>query len=419
MFEENLTVCPSCLSPLKGNERFCRDCGQDLKNVSKSSAYDVKQQPFNQSKYKDNSNKYYNENKYNSQSSAHNNTYSGTHAGTHYNAHTGEFTTAQNNYSQKSQPSINYNTSNMNNTNHMNYNANATSQYQQQSIVKNSKNTRNAIFVIILIVMLMYSFLTIAPNILYSISSGISSESIEDNYIDNYDMSHVVEEYISPTELVDHYYETEKIIIQEPKWFNENADFIKVEDIESEEDTEYYYQEVNNEFYCVMQSGGLSLFMKAPINDDPYISSTFDDYYMESGDLSSNSNTYVSYDLNESYNFTLYAYVVDYVSDKTVLDYISAITAEDYRDGSMFTLQETVVFESGIAGYAYVEQTSFDINYTIAIPQSYDGDGSVNLLIVTVSATEYSGEYTYDILRAVDELKENIYITQNSQLNIV
>ncbi len=384
MFEEKLTVCPSCFSPLKGNEKICKDCGADLRNVKKSTAWgnhnNISDISHTQSKTN------YTQHNTNTQNQhAYSNTNNGANA-----------------YTNKNEQKINEMYKNAAN------NPKLTRTYDkiaQNAYTQTQKKPRKSLGGLILVGVFIFAFASpIIENFGYFFSSimhEITYEAPERVFSGDYSLSPTIEGQMVGQDIKDHYSTAQTIYIEQPTWYNENATYNIVEEYDSSDD--YYLIDDTNSYLQVAQIQEYSFFMQLPIKaTHEYYSSNFID------------QAYISIDNEADENFNTSMYYTDYFGEESIFDAIAAKI--EMEENSVFSLQEKIEFESGAVGYAVIQQSDYDITYKIFVEHGENEYGNVLFTQMDISLeTYFTGEdsnnlYEYDLNKAVDYFKENFYI---------
>ncbi len=408
MFEEKITVCTSCFSPLKGNEKICKDCGADLRNVKKSTAWGnhnnisnsvSSNSKMNYSNMPQSGINYSQNDVSHAQSKTNYTQYSANKQKQHSYSNTNNSASA---YTNKNEQKINEMYKNAAN------NPKLTSAYDkiaQNAYTQTQKKPKKSLAGLVLVGVFVFAFASpIIENFGYFFSSimhEITYEAPERVFLGDYSLSPTIIGQMVGQDIKDHYSTAQTIYIEQPAWYNENATYNIVEKDESSDD--YYLVDDTNSYMQVAQIMEYSFFMQLPIEaTHEYYSSNFIDH------------AYISIDNEADENFNTSMYYTDYFGEESIFDAIAE--KFEMEENSAFSLQEKIEFESGAVGYAVIEQNDYDITYKIFIEQGENEYGNVLFTQMDISLEKYSsGEgsdnlYEYDLNKAVDYFKENFYI---------
>ncbi len=370
MFNEEITVCPSCLSPLKSRESICRACGYNIKNTAKSSAYNKSESTT----YKANATQSYKNNSY-----------------TNNNIN-------NNSYKQNSQMH-----GTLQNSKQNIYSENAFNNSYNTKATKTGKAKNKSFFIIIIVV---FGFLFFSDfdfdYFIYSVSSFFS-EPYHANFElkGDYGTSDFVPDEITLQDIEAHYSNAPVITIDKPSWYDENAQLEKVY-YDDDYPERFYYTNEENTFIQISEYPNASVFLNVSgVDDNAYYS------------IEMHDNAYiVVYVDTQDYNLDIDYY--DYLIGDSAQSYIHYLLTDEYYSEDVFTLQEAIYYDNGIQGFAFTQEDNYGVTYKIVLPIGVDEDGDVLNIEIDISMSEYidSTKY-YDLGQALQFFMANIYIKPN------
>ncbi len=417
MFEEKLTVCPSCFSPLRGNESICRDCGANLKNAKKSSAWSSEtchdimadsnakisssRSAPNRVDYKQNNSGYAQKRAASTKNNA--TSYSQNSAMYRSNASYQRPQSTANTSASKNEQRVNELYANAANNPKL---KSAFDTISQNASSQTDKKPRKTLVGSVLFIIILATFGAPLLNGISEIASDIYFELTYEPpnkvFVGDYSLLEPIEnQLVIEQDVIDHYDSAQTIYIEQPTWYDESANYTRVS-TDSDDSQEYYMINDDNTYIQIAQKNGFEAFMKLPTD-------AFNEYYSVNFD----ENVYAAIEIEENIEFRTSLYYNDYYDAQTM--FAGILRYIDIYEDDQFYLLEKMELESGAVGYAFIKKDEYDIEYKIYFELGKAENGDVLFAETTLSSREYvyseNGDYVieFNANEAVDYFKENFY----------
>ncbi len=385
MYNEEMSSCPYCLTPLDGNEKKCPACQASLENKVKSSAHTNENSDYSQTQNLDND--YYDQfGNYGTQDKPSNSAL----------ANQQNFVDVTGN----SQQNMNYNT-----------NINGNNNYNMPPVASNKmpypkKRKKSALVIIIsVIVIIVCIILEIAD--LFNAMSGVDFFSDNDDsvYIHNLEPGLLMDNETTPA-IIEDYYDTARVIeLPKPDWLDTSAEFSLAPD----EDGQRMYHEISSD----------ETMIRCILSDDitVYLDSTSN--YVNSYEGRISSYYYETLDADIYDNFSVTTSMDNYNSYSDIYSYLDNI--DEYMEDYTFTFQEVFDFGNGLLGYGVFEKKENYADYYIYVPIEVEGTAIIDILSISIECYEtYFDENdtfttVYDYETAFAELQKHFYLHYTKQ----
>ncbi len=375
MYNEDLTCCPYCLTPLKGNEHRCPACSANLDKAKKEVAHDYggsyMPPEINNTQRASDTQKYYKSNG----PSSNVNVFNGR------NFYKSSYEQSQNTIQ----------------TSPLHSNGSGIKDAQG----KKKTSLLSKIVIAVVILSFISPLFEVIGDVIFDLRHGFLGDSDILEYTYDYELGELVTGETTSKDIIEHYKNVDITYVDVPSWLDTELAFTKAPDYEGEE--QFYKISEDKLAGSSIETGDMILYFD---HNASFIFSSYDDYftaYYEIGDS--------EIDLTSSIR-TLY-------DGEDFFEYMQNYAQSHIEDGAEYnkiSLENIIDMGDGIAGYAFIETSEYGVKYRVFFPSYNRETGQQEILIIEGESPEYlydedNNMYTYeDMELVVSEMFERFYL---------